>query len=393
MNKIYFTLLLMALPAAMFAQLKVSSSGNVSVCTTNTYSFSNLYAGNGSIYNNTNTKIGIVGRASAVSSNSNIGVEGYISSNMTYNNTYKNYGVLGLVNSTANNSSALNFGVCGMINSVNGAGVFGSKSLYPYSNSIPIQGQYAGFFYGSVKITEDLTASNVYTTSDRRLKENIVSIDKTDNNGEQTLLNVLNMKVVEYNLKDRQQELAGNANVELPKDMAEAEKKDREAFCAQRHYGLIAQELQDIYPSLVKEEQDGYLSINYTELVPILIRSIQTLKQELDEVKEGNTDATMSRGTASAITASSTSTGNVLYQNTPNPFKERTVIRFSLADDVTSASVCIFDMTGKMLKKLPVSSGETSVSINGWELGEGMFLYTLIANGKEIDTKRMIITK
>jgi hypothetical protein len=50
-------------------------------------------------------------------------------------------------------------------------------------------------------------------------------------------------------------------------------------------------------------------------------------------------------------------------------------------------------MTGKMLKNLPISSGETSVSLNGWELGEGMFLYTLIVNGKEIDTKRMIITK
>ena len=64
-----------------------------------------------------------------------------------------------------------------------------------------------------------------------------------------------------------------------------------------------------------------------------------------------------------------------------------------LADDARDASICIFDMTGNMLKNLPISSGETSVSINGWELGDGMFLYTLIVNGKEIDTKRMIITK
>jgi hypothetical protein len=64
-----------------------------------------------------------------------------------------------------------------------------------------------------------------------------------------------------------------------------------------------------------------------------------------------------------------------------------------LADDATNAAICIFDMSGKMLKKLPVSSGMTSVSINGWELGEGMFLYTLIVNGREIDTKRMIMTK
>ena len=77
----------------------------------------------------------------------------------------------------------------------------------------------------------------------------------------------------------------------------------------------------------------------------------------------------------------------------PNPFKEQTTIRFQLADDAQNAAICIFDMTGKMLKKLPISSGDTCVSINGWELGEGMFLYALIVNGREIDTKRMIITR
>ena len=126
--------------------------------------------------------------------------------------------------------------------------------------------------------------------------------------------------------------------------------------------------------------------------MPVLIRSIQELKQELDEVRSGNDALKMSRGAATAV-ASDYATGNILYQNTPNPFKEQTVIRFSLAENATNAAICIFDMAGKMLKKMPVSSGDTSVSINGWELGEGMFLYTLIVNGREIDTKRMIIAK
>ena len=58
-----------------------------------------------------------------------------------------------------------------------------------------------------------------------------------------------------------------------------------------------------------------------------------------------------------------------------------------------NAAFCIFDMTGKTIKKLPVSSGMESVSIGGYELGEGMFLYSLVVNGQEIDTKRMIISK
>jgi hypothetical protein len=84
---------------------------------------------------------------------------------------------------------------------------------------------------------------------------------------------------------------------------------------------------------------------------------------------------------------------SVLYQNTPNPFKEQTTIRFSLADDAKDAAICIFDLSGKMLRKMPVTPDMTSVSIGGYELGQGMFLYTLMVNGQEIDTKKMIITK
>ena len=36
----------------------------------------------------------------------------------------------------------------------------------------------------------------------------------------------------------------------------------------EKHYGLSAQELQAIYPNLVKEGQDGYLTVNYVEMVP-----------------------------------------------------------------------------------------------------------------------------
>lgn len=50
-------------------------------------------------------------------------------------------------------------------------------------------------------------------------------------------------------------------------------------------------------------------------------------------------------------------------------------------------------MTGKTIKKMPVSSGMESVSIGGYELGEGMLLYSLVVNGQEVDTKRMIISQ
>ena len=157
-----------------------------------------------------------------------------------------------------------------------------------------------------------------------------------------------------------------------------------------KHIGLIAQELRELYPNLVEESQDGYLAVNYVELVPVLIRAIQELKAELDAVKGIDTER---RAPSITGVSAAKSDANLLYQNTPNPFKEQTIIRFSLADNVQDASICFFDMTGKTIKKLPISSGMESVSIGGYELGEGMFLYSLIINGQVIDTKRMVISK
>ena len=157
-----------------------------------------------------------------------------------------------------------------------------------------------------------------------------------------------------------------------------------------RHYGLIAQELQELYPDLVYEGQDGYLGINYVELVPVLICAIQELKQELNELK-GN--ETVHKAPQATEVSSIVAKGNVLYQNSPNPFNGQTLIRFQLAENVNNAAICIFDMQGKMLKNFPISSGKDSITVNSYELGQGMFLYSLVVNGQEIDTKKMIISK
>lgn len=52
--------------------------------------------------------------------------------------------------------------------------------------------------------------------------------------------------------------------------------------------GLIAHELQEIYPELVNGEKDGeqLQSVNYLGLIPILIKEIKELKKEIKSVKD-----------------------------------------------------------------------------------------------------------
>ena len=85
--------------------------------------------------------------------------------------------------------------------------------------------------------------------------------------------------------------------------------------------------------------------------------------------------------------------GAVLYQNTPNPFDQNTVIRYTLYGNTQRASIIIYNMNGEQLKVYNHLQGSNQIEINGRTLKEGMYLYRLIADGKEIDTKRMVLTK
>lgn len=284
-------------------------------------------------------------------------------------------------------SSTTNYGILGGVNGSNGAGIYGTIGSGPGSQ---LYGSYAGYFSGATYVNGNLTATAIYNLSDIRLKHNITLLSESAGTKGNAIDNLQKLNVISYNLENPAKEEKQFSQSNRFKDSD----GPSEVELNRRHYGVSAQELQEIYPDLVLEGQDGYLTVNYVELVPILIRSIQELKQELDEMK-GQSNARMTRsesGHEQEMPFASTS-GNILYQNTPNPFKEQTIIRFKLASDVQDASICFFDMNGRLLKKLPISSGMESVSIGGYELGEGMFLYSLIINGQEIDTKKMVITK
>ena len=58
------------------------------------------------------------------------------------------------------------------------------------------------------------------------------------------------------------------------------------------HYGFIAQEMETVMPTLVSSNSNGYKSISYIEIIPVLTKAIQeqqtqieTLQQEMNELK------------------------------------------------------------------------------------------------------------
>ena len=391
MKKIVISTLLLVAPLIASAQLKVNSDGTACVGRTSSFSTSTLSVGNNN-YAIGNGNIGVNSQIRTFSASDicNIGVYGM--SRSVSSHQAQTIGVMGY---GYNGASGRLYGVVGAIQSgMLGAGVYGTTGAYGPIYGSTLSGTYAGYFEGMTCVDGSLYATEVITPSDISLKENIVPVSDE----ESSLANLMEMNVIKYNYKPKaytpktEDELSLFEDKEAAAKAEHLAKQEIERLAGQKHYGLSAQELQKIYPDLVRESQDGKLGVNYVELVPILIRSIQELKQELDAVKGAGARMTRS-AFADGDDLNPAASGNVLYQNTPNPFKEQTTIRFRLADDARDAAICIFDLSGKMLRKLPVTSGMTSVTIGGWELGEGLFLYTLVVGGREIDTKRMIITK
>ena len=83
------------------------------------------------------------------------------------------------------------------------------------------------------------------------------------------------------NIKDLGLYIDVNKIMELnPKSYTyKKDKKDKKI-----HYGLIAQEMEQVYPDLVYNDK-GSKTINYVELIPILLLKIKDLQEQIDVLK------------------------------------------------------------------------------------------------------------
>ena len=110
---------------------------------------------------------------------------------------------------------------------------------------------------GNIIATGEITA---YSTSDKRLKSNVVSIANA-------LETVNKLNPVSYNWNEKAKELNPN----------KTDKTDT---------GLIAQELQEVLPNIVGGMYDGeYLGIDYVKIIPYLISAIKELSEEVKLLK------------------------------------------------------------------------------------------------------------
>lgn len=250
---------------------------------------------------------------------------------------------------------------------------------------------------------------SLLTASDESYKENISSINNSLNT-------IRQMRGVTYKLKEQADESTTASTLQsdvssrdtlssrspVPVEIVnkiKAEKKRKKS-------GFIAQELEEIFPEAVYTLPNGKKAIAYSEIIPLLVEAIKEQQNEIDKQQNEIDELRQSKivQTRSAIgTVDEQSDVNSLldeklkaklYSNIPNPFKEQTTISFFIPETSSRASIHIYNLQGKQIKQLNIESrGNGSVTINGYELTPGMYMYSLIVDGKEVDTKKMILTE
>jgi hypothetical protein len=106
----------------------------------------------------------------------------------------------------------------------------------------------------TVMIPKDLLVlGSINNPSDINLKNNIEQI-KTDTNI------LKNLNPVSFTFKDDDQN--------------------------KKHFGFIAQELENLYPELVSNNELGFKTVNYIEIIPILLSQMKNMQHEIDKLKD-----------------------------------------------------------------------------------------------------------
>lgn len=332
-----------------------------------------------------------VANGTSYNSGSDISVSGTTASN--------NYGVnmsvfggggsgsnYGIFSNVFDNTTGLNYGGYFVANgsTTNNYGIYAEALPTTTLTTSPYGPNYAGFFNGDVA-----TTSAYYTISDKTLKKDVKGINSS-------LEIIRKLNPVNYLF-----------DTDKHKDMGLSHGKQ---------WGFISQEVKEVLPELTApivvpalKDKDGketrakqeYLGLNYNGFIAILAKGMQEqqsmIEQQQKQIEElkalvlaQNNAPASSNDNKQAVELSDKNIV-VLNQNVPNPFAETTVISYNIPDNFTAAQVLFYDNNGKLIKTVDVKSkGKGTLNVFANDLSSGTYSYSLVVDGKIIDTKRMI---
>ena len=108
-------------------------------------------------------------------------------------------------------------------------------------------------------VSGNIKATGTITPSDRRFKQNINPLQNS-------LAKILSLNGVSYDWRTK----------EFP----------NKGFDETKQLGFIAQEVEKVFPEVVRTGSDGFKGVDYVKLIPALVEALKAQQKQIDELKE-----------------------------------------------------------------------------------------------------------
>ena len=181
-------------------------------------------------------------------------------------------------------------------------------------------------------------------------------------------------------------------------------------------YGLLAQELEEVYPHAVRYTHEGYRVVNYSSLSALFVEALKAQQVELEAADARTEELTAQLAAQQEVIAqmqarlaaleagdspqpeSRTSEEPAkeegaarLYHAEPNPFSQQTRIRYQLPREASAAQLQIYDVEGRlMLSRELEAGGRGAVVIEAGELRPGSYVCSLVVDGRPVDRMKLM---
>ncbi len=161
--------------------------------------------------------------------------------------------------------------------------------------------------------------------------------------------------------------------------------------------GFIAQEVEKVFPELVSTVDSSNVKLmSYIGMIPYLLEAIKAQQVQIEDLKAQIGESSFGELKSYQIIDDETDASETasLSQNKPNPFTASTKIEMYVPSNVSNAMLYVYDLQGKQVKAIAVSGrGATSETILGNELQAGLYIYSLVIDGKLVGSKQMVLTE
>ena len=323
----------------------------------------------------------------------------------------------GQSNTTGSNNTYLGYNANGNANNYSNSTAVGNGTIFSGSNYV---------FVGNTAITQIKGQVNFTTYSDGRFKTNI-----QENVKGLEFINKLRPITYQVNTKQLDDFIIQN----MPDSIKTLHQTslDFAPSSSMIRSGFIAQEVDSVanlcgfVSSIVQtpENNTDPYGLSYSEMVVPLVKAVQELSKKLDSLQVSNilqqsqivqlqhdliaccnkpintTKIGENNNDGQQFNEHSISVDLVkeeqiiLYQNEPNPFNNSTVIRYFIPENMQiEAYIMFYDSYGKDIKKVDVKeTGAGKIEANTQNIAAGIYSYSLIVNGKVVDTKKMMKNK